>query len=589
MSLSRVASRCGNPNRLSAGQNLVLSRHVIGGPSFVTRRANAPAMNLSSSQSGPGASNGSFAASPKALALGAVFVAGFAAALYSTEDIRLDTTKAYNPDAAWSDAAIVKPNMKSKALPKTLHEGLTSSAKPSSESIVKHGTEDRSYDLLSPEQVTKHLSNHETSTAVNKCGVLRYDTNQVLCNEPLEDDHDELIVTSSGPTDSVKWAFWAIYDGHSGWATAAKLRQTLIPHVYHDLAELYNNSSSSGSIVQPSFQSNLDVIKTIQSTFLALDYEIVWSHLDAVKKAESRALGTKLLAPALSGSCALLAFYDTTSQLLRVACTGDCRAVLGRRVDDMTWSATPLSSDQTGANPDEAARIRTEHPGEEDCVANGRLLGYEPSRVFGDATLKWSKKLSQEIRKKFYGKSPSEKVLTPPYATAEPVVTTTKIHPEKGDFVVMACDGLWEMLSNEEVVALVAEWIDKKDQLAAPKSLEPKSWWSRFFGGDKNEINRLPYVVSSADANKFYREAPVRPRQWQITPTDTPGSKGRTRQFVVQDANVATHLIRNGLGGGDHDLVSSLLMLEGKNARRFRDDLTVTVIFFGPEADNNKK
>ncbi|KAM7211025.1 hypothetical protein V8F06_013592 [Rhypophila decipiens] len=63
-----------------------------------------------------------------------------------------------------------------------------------------------------------------------------------------------------------------------------------------------------------------------------------------------------------------------------------------------------------------------------------------------------------------------------PHATAEPVVTTTKIHPETGDFVVIACDGLWEMLSNEEVVALVAEWIDKKDQLAAPNAgSEPTS------------------------------------------------------------------------------------------------------------------
>ncbi|KAK4213170.1 hypothetical protein QBC37DRAFT_464237 [Rhypophila decipiens] len=50
----------------------------------------------------------------------------------------------------------------------------------------------------------------------------------------------------------------------------------------------------------------------------------------------------------------------------------------------------------------------------------------------------------------------------------------TKIHPEKGDFVVMACGGLWEMLSNEEVVALVAEWIDKKDQLAAPMQVQSR-------------------------------------------------------------------------------------------------------------------
>lgn len=353
----------------------------------------------------------------------------------------------------------------------------------------------------------------------------------------------------------------------SGWATAAKLRQSLIPHVYEDLAKLYKSSSPPLSV-----PSDPDVQKTIQSTFLSLDHEIVWSHLDTVKKANSKALATKLLAPALSGSCALLAFYDATTQLLRVACTGDCRAVLGRRVDATTWSATPLSSDQTGANPEEAARIRAEHPPEEkDCVRNGRLLGYEPSRVFGDATLKWSRDLALTIREKFYGKTPSEKVLTPPYATAEPVITTTKIHPEKGDFVVMACDGLWEMLSNEEVVALVVEWIDKKDQIAAPKIQEPRTWWASFFGGDisdKTAIKSLPPVVSSPEKDKFFGDAPVRPRQWQIAAA--PGSEGRTRQFVVQDANVATHLIRNGLGGGDHDLVSSLLMLEGKNARRFR-------------------
>lgn len=216
MSFNRVASQVGH--RVSARQNLLVSRHVARGPSpfFVTRRVNSPVRNLSSYTKGRSADPSSSISSPKAFALGAVLVAGFASALYSIQEIHFDTSRAYNPDTAWSDTAVIRE--KSKTSAKTLHEGLATSVKPSSEKVITHGTEDRSYDILSPEQVTKHLKKNETSTLVNQSGVLRYDTTQVACNDPLEDDHDELIVTASSPVDgatSVKWAFWAIYDGHS--------------------------------------------------------------------------------------------------------------------------------------------------------------------------------------------------------------------------------------------------------------------------------------------------------------------------------------------------------------------------------------
>ena len=52
------------------------------------------------------------------------------------------------------------------------------------------------------------------------------------------------------------------------------------------------------------------------------------------------------LAPAYSGSCALVSFYHSESQLLKVACTGDSRAVLGRRNAAGEWEAIALSTDQ---------------------------------------------------------------------------------------------------------------------------------------------------------------------------------------------------------------------------------------------------
>src|SRR5690606_16587843 len=116
---------------------------------------------------------------------------------------------------------------------------------------------------------------------------------------------------------------------------------------------------------------------------------------------------------------------------------------------------------QTGGNADEAARLRKEHPDERYVVRNGRVLGgLEPTRAFGDASYKWTREISEKLKQHFFARTPSSILKTPPYVTAEPVITTTKISPEKGDFVVMATDGLWEMLTNEEVVGLVGKWLE---------------------------------------------------------------------------------------------------------------------------------
>lgn len=91
-------------------------------------------------------------------------------------------------------------------------------------------------------------------------------------------------------------------------------------------------------------------------------------------------------AHAFSGSCALLALYDPTHSVLRLANVGDSRAVLGR------WNGTkyvcePMSVDHTGFNPDEVSRLQREHPGEHGIVdpRSGRVHGLATSRAFGDS------------------------------------------------------------------------------------------------------------------------------------------------------------------------------------------------------------
>ncbi|KAF2471616.1 phophatase 2C family protein-like protein [Lindgomyces ingoldianus] len=430
-------------------------------------------------------------------------------------------------------------------------------------------------EMLTPEQATQKLRKNEESWLVGRGqGVVRYDVVQIPSNDPIEDDHAEKIIevpqttaaTENGTTAS-DWMFWGVFDGHSGWVTSAKLRETLISFVARELDSAFKSALADPSLRFPTPES---IDKAIKTGFLRLDHEIVHESVAKVQKAQSKLAAAELLAPALSGSCALLSFYDSRSKLLRVACTGDSRAVLGRRGASGKWTATPLSTDQTGSSASEAERLRKDHPGEPSVVRNGRILGgLEPSRAFGDAIYKWSLKTNEELKRSYFGRSPSPLLKSPPYVTAEPVITTTKVEPENGDFVVMATDGLWEMLTNEEVVGLVGQWLDAQGNTNGRNARTEswlKSWWST--------QKTLPVEQKGHDSDGTGQRAPIRQQQW--------GTKtSLNERFVVEDKNAATHLVRNALGGNDQDQLSALLTLPSPFSRRYRDDLTVEVIFFG--------
>ena len=440
----------------------------------------------------------------------------------------------------------------------------------------------RVLEMVTPSQATERLRQKEESLLVGRGrGVVRYDVVQLPSNDPIEDDRAEKIVevpnnvaaTDGGATSS-DWMFWGVFDGHSGWTTSAKLRQVLISFAARELNSTYKAALANAASPFPSSSAIDTALKT---AFVKLDNEICLDSVNKLNKNPSKRLAAELLAPALSGSCALLSFYDSRSKIFRVACTGDSRAVLGRRNPQSgKWFATPMSVDQTGSNLDEEARMRAEHPGEDYVIRNGRVLGQlEPTRAFGDATYKWAKDVQDRLKKSFFGKTPSPLLKTPPYVTAEPVVTSTNIEPSKGDFVVLATDGLWEMLTNEEVVGLVGQWIEQQGQKSASSS-SSAAWLSSWFTSAAPAV--LPVEkggnMDKSGRSNGKRELPLRQEQWAVKSEDA----GR---FVTEDKNAATHLVRNALGGRDRDMVCALLTLPAPYSRRYRDDLTVEVIFFG--------
>jgi pyruvate dehydrogenase phosphatase len=255
------------------------------------------------------------------------------------------------------------------------------------------------------------------------------------------------------------------------------------------------------------------------------------------------------LDPATAGSCALLAIYDTARSTLRVACTGDSRAVLGRYDPAADkYTANPMSKDQTGSNDLERERIYSEHPGEKYMFEDDRLLGIAMTRAFGDHRLKWSKLQIKEAQEKFRRGSPRSDYETPPYMTAEPVVTETDVNTGlRGDFLVMASDGVWDHISSEDAIECVARWINWM------KTGKPITSTQKFVSPN------TPLVSSWADP------------KWKTKP----------EHFVVEDKNAAVHLIKNAFGGSRRDFFCEVMSESPPCSRCVRDDVTVQIIFFG--------
>ncbi|KAK3815189.1 MAG: phosphatase 2C-like domain-containing protein [Benniella sp.] len=410
----------------------------------------------------------------------------------------------------------------------------------------------RSYKIINP-------TGSKGAAKSGKDVVQGYCVNQVASNNPIEDDLSRHVVRYDNG--QIKRLFFGVFDGHSGWCCSHKVARELAPSVDKEL-DLVKNPRDTKAI-----------IGAIERGFLNLDQRIVHESVNRVLEHPSRPLACSSLLPAVSGSCALLTYVDPRGNDLYVACTGDSRAVLGVREQlpdgGHAWRAVPMSFDQTGRNKWEVQRMRQEHPGEESTVImHGRVLGgLEPTRAFGDARYKWSKKVQEKVFRLFPAyRSPYRNLNTPPYVTAKPVVRHHKIQPEDR-FLVMATDGLWDKLTSDEVIQLVGDLVDGKTG-------------HREMVLDMEEIEKYKQRLQALDPSTNKLEDQTQ----QGEEEESKAPKGQARLYTYRDqANASTHLIRNALGGADDDKLAATLSIPSPMSRSYRDDITVTVIFFGQQ------
>lgn len=227
----------------------------------------------------------------------------------------------------------------------------------------------------------------------------------------------------------------------------------------------------------------------------------------------------------------------------------------------------------------------------------GRVLGgLEPTRAFGDARYKWDRSIQERLYDAFLpggrtsARPPPKYLQTPPYVTAEPVVEVRKIStglmagdkaasspPERElKFIVMATDGLWDMMSNEEVGCLVAGHLAglKGDVFANTlhqRCFPGKGLLALSPPGSSNKADATPeQAKASSDAASVAALAAQRDMRGH------PLNKApqHLKAFTFEDSNLSTHLIRNALGGGQRERVAGLLAIPSPESRSYRDDVS---------------
>ncbi|XP_031112848.1 probable protein phosphatase 2C 49 [Ipomoea triloba] len=204
-------------------------------------------------------------------------------------------------------------------------------------------------------------------------------------------------------------AFYGIFDGHGGPEAAAYVRKNVIRFFFKDA------NFPQTSEVNDAFLGEVE--NSLRKGFLLADL----------------ALADECNVSSSSGTTALAAVV--LGRLLMVANAGDCRAVLCRKGE-----AFDMSQDHRPNYALERRRVEELGAFIDDGYLNGVL---SVTRALGD----WDMKLPRG--------SPSPLIAEP---ELRQIVLT-----EDDEFLIIGCDGIWDVMSSQQAVSLVRRGLRRHD------------------------------------------------------------------------------------------------------------------------------
>ncbi|KAF8940458.1 Protein phosphatase 2C 2 [Dissophora ornata] len=213
----------------------------------------------------------------------------------------------------------------------------------------------------------------------------------------MEDAHTTLLDAE----DARGAAFFAVYDGHGGANVAKYSGDGLHRKIFADLAFAKGDYKTA-----------------IKNGFLEMD----------------RALRHDPEYAGDPSGCTAITATVTDKNILYVGNAGDSRAVLGS-----DGAGIALSNDHKPVNREESRRIVAAGGFVESGRVNGSLA---LSRALGDFEFKMNAMLG-----------PEDQIVTPNPAIVEHKLT------DDDEFLVLACDGIWDCMTSQEVVTFVRKGI----------------------------------------------------------------------------------------------------------------------------------
>ncbi|KAL2927056.1 putative protein phosphatase 2C 33 [Bienertia sinuspersici] len=329
--------------------------------------------------------------------------------------------------------------------------------------------------------------------------------------------------------------FCGVFDGHGpfGHMVARRVRDSL-PQKLHSLWDL--NVKSEGVLREISLNSSS--INSEGSSFISADEESrVSGDLEVADKDPEifqilkgsflkafRVMDRELRLHTgadcfCSGTTAVTLIKQ--GQDLVIGNVGDSRAVLGTRDNDNTLVAVQLTVDLKPNLPEEAERIkkcrgrvfslRDEPDVARVWLPNNDSPGLAMARAFGDFCLK------------DYG------------LIAVPDISYRHL-TDKDEFVVLATDGIWDVLSNKEVVDIVAAAPSRSTAAKALVETAVRGWKSKY---PTSKIDDCAVVCLFLDSDTSELSSDVTMEDKEQPPSADEPTK-------EDDANGPTHLARSG-------------------------------------------
>jgi len=233
----------------------------------------------------------------------------------------------------------------------------------------------------------------------------------------MEDAHCAMIGL---PGQLKDWSFFAVFDGHAGARVSAYCAEKL-------LEAIIGNDAFCGGDDDKTVDDPHDGIETgIKAGFLRLDEQL--RDLPEVATGEDK-----------SGSTAVCAMVSP-SRVFFANC-GDSRAAFSRGGEVLLSTL-----DHKPGNPEEKKRIQD---------AGGSVM---IQRVNGSLAV--SRALGDFEYKNVPGRGPCEQLVSP-----EPEVFVQQRDPACDEFLVLACDGIWDVMTNEELCDFVRDRMRLTDDL----------------------------------------------------------------------------------------------------------------------------